>query len=189
MIFFAVLVLVFFARQAGMMMDPRTHVFTADWRPIAVPRVLYLNTVILLLSSLTIELARRSIFREIDVMEEWLGLGRPALRRTVPWVSATLVLGVLFLAGQVFAWSQLTAAGYGFDRVTVTPASYFFYLITGLHAAHLALGLLALTLCLFTLGWLKRIESRQIAVDVTAWYWHTMGVAWLFLFAVLAFGQ
>jgi cytochrome c oxidase subunit 3 len=128
------------------------------------------------------------IFREIDVLEEWLGLGRPALRRTLPWVAGTLALGLLFLAGQVFAWSRLTAVGYAFDR-SATPASYFFYLITGLHAAHLVLGVLALILCLCILGWFKRVEYRQIAVDVTAWYWHAMSLAWLVLFAVLALGQ
>ena len=85
------------------------------------------------------EFAREGIFREIDVLEEWLGLGRPALRRSRPWLAATLGLGVLFLAGQAMAWKQLTAQGFAFDRFA-TPASYFFYIITGLHAAHLAVG-------------------------------------------------
>jgi cytochrome c oxidase subunit 3 len=188
MLFFAVLVLVFFARQAGMRMDPRTHVFIGDWSPVRLPRILYLNTVVLLISSLTIERARQNIFREIDVLEEWLGLGLPALRRTLPWVAATLLLGILFLGGQLVAWKQLTAQGFAFDK-TATPASYFFYVITGLHAAHLVLGVLALILCLSILGRLKRVEYRQIAVDITAWYWHTMGLAWLLLFSVLALGQ
>jgi cytochrome c oxidase subunit 3 len=188
MLFFAVLVLFFFARQAGMRMDPRTHEFAGDWRPIVLPRILYFNTVLLVLSSLTMERARRYIFREIDVLEEWLGLGRPALRNTLPWVGATLTLGVLFLAGQWIAWRQLTAQGFAFDRWS-TPASYFFYVITGLHAAHLLLGIAALALCLSALGWFKRVEYRQVAVDSTAWFWHTMSVAWLVLLAVLALGQ
>jgi cytochrome c oxidase subunit 3 len=188
MLFFAVLVLVFFARQAGLSMNPRTHVYTHDWTPLRLPAILYLNTGLLFLSSLSIERARQNIFREIDVLEEWLGLGQPALRRTIPWVAGTLLLGILFLVGQFISWTRLTAAGYAFDR-SATPASYFFYLITGLHAVHLALGVLALILCLCTLGWFKRVESRQIAVDVTAWYWHTMSLAWFLLFGVLALGQ
>ena len=104
-------------------------------------------------------------------------------------VGGTLLLGILFLAGQLIAWAQLTAVGYGFDKISVTPASYFFYLITGLHAAHLLLGVLGLIFCLCALGRLKRVEYRQIALDVTAWYWHTMSLAWLLLFAVLALGQ
>jgi cytochrome c oxidase subunit 3 len=94
----------------------------------------------------------------------------------------------MFLAGQVTAWKQLTAQGFAFDR-WATPASYFFYIITGLHGAHLVVGVFALLFCLCALTRLKRVESRQIAVDATAWFWHTMGVAWLVLFAVLIFGQ
>jgi cytochrome c oxidase subunit 3 len=188
MLFFAALVLFFFARQASLQMDPRTHEFTRDWHPVLLPPILYLSTAVLLVSSLTMELARQNIFREIDVLEEWLGLGRPALRRTLPWVGATLLFGALFLSGQGLAWRQLTAAGFAFNRGS-TPASYFFYVITGLHAAHLVLGVLALILCLSVLGRLKRVEYRQIAIDLTAWFWHTMVLTWLLLFAVLVFGQ
>jgi cytochrome c oxidase subunit 3 len=188
MMFFIVLVALFYARQAGTHMDLSTHRQVGDWRPVLLPSILFLNTAVLVLSSLTIEFARQRIFREIDVLEEWLGLGRPALRRALPWLWSTLVLGLLFLTGQVVAWKQLTAEGFAFNR-WATPASYFFYLITGLHAAHLALGVLALLFCVTALGWLKRVESRQIAVDATAWFWHTMGLAWLVLFAVLVFGQ
>jgi cytochrome c oxidase subunit 3 len=133
------------------------------------------------------EIARRHIFHELDVVEEWLGLGRPALRRTIPWLAATLVLGGLFVAGQVNAWSQLKLEGFAFDG-RATPATYYFYLITGIHAAHLVLGLLALTGCLATLGFLRKVEYRQIAVDSLAWFWHTMGIVWLLLFGLLAMG-
>lgn len=188
MLFFAVLVLFFFTRQAGLRLDVQTHEFIGDWRPLLLPPILYMNTAVLLLSTLTMEMARRSIFREIDVLEEWLGLGRPALRRALPWLAATAVLGGLFLAGQWTAWRQLTAEGFGFDR-WATPASYFFYVITGLHAAHLVVGVAALLGCLTTLGFLRRVEFRQMVVDVTAWYWHAMSLAWLLLLAVLALGQ
>ena len=188
MLFFAVLVLFFFARQAGVHMDPRSHRFVGDWRPLLLPPILYLNTALIILSSLTMERARQNIFREIDVLEEWLGLGQPALRRTLPWVGATLGLGVLFLIGQAVAWRQLTAQGFAFDRWS-TPASYFFYMITGLHAAHLVLGVLGLGFCLGFVGMMRKMEYRQIAIDATAWFWHTMSVAWLLLLAVLALGQ
>jgi cytochrome c oxidase subunit 3 len=188
MLFFAVLVMLFFARQAGTHMDPRTHEQIGDWHPVLLPPILYLNTAILLLSCLTMEIARRNIFHEIDALEEWLGLGRPALRRALPWLGTTLALGALFLTGQWMAWRQLASQGFAFDQYS-TPASYFFYLITGLHAAHLLIGIAALILCLSALGWLRRVDYRQIAVDATAWYWHAMGLAWLLLLTILAFGQ
>lgn len=188
MMFFVALVVLFYARQSGTHFDPRTLRQVGDWHPVLMPPILFLNSAILMVSILTMELARWHIFREIDVLEEWLGLGRPAVRRSLPWLVATLILGILFLAGQAIAWRQLTAEGFAFDR-WATPASYFFYLITGLHAIHLALGILALVACLFLLHFLKSVGHRQIAVDATAWFWHAMGFAWLFLFAVLTFGQ
>ncbi|MGA3046950.1 MAG: heme-copper oxidase subunit III [Terracidiphilus sp.] len=188
MVFFAVLVMVFYARQVGLHMDVRSHELIGDWHPVQLPPILFLNSAALLLSSLTMEWARRSIFHEIDVLEEWLGLGRPAMRRTLPWVGATLFLGFLFLAGQWTAWRQLTAQGFAFDK-NATPASYFFYLITFGHAAHVVGCLAALVFCLVGLGLLRRVEYRQIAIDTTAWFWHFMGLAWLALWAVLALGQ
>lgn len=189
MVFFAVVVAVFFASHGVSHMDPRTHFQVGDWHPVSLPPILFLNTAVLLVSGLTMEIARRHIFHEIDALEEWLGLGRPALHRALPWLGATLGLGALFLAGQWIAWNRLTAQGFAIDREHSTPASYFFYLITGMHAAHLLLGLIALVVCLCVLGWLKRVEFRQIVVDSIAWYWHTMSLAWLVLLGVLVLGQ
>jgi cytochrome c oxidase subunit III len=188
MVFFAILVVVFYARQTSFHLDPRSLRPIGDWHPVQLPPILYLDTAVLLLSSLTMERARQSIFREIDVLEEWLGMGQPALRRTLPWIGATLLFGSLFLIGQAMAWRQLTAQGFALDYRS-TPASYFFYLITGLHAAHLVVGVAALVFCLIGLRFLKRVEYRQVGVDAAAWWWHTMGLAWLFLLGVLALGQ
>jgi cytochrome c oxidase subunit 3 len=187
MVFFVVLVVVFYASRSSMHLNLRANGLIRSWHPVQMPPILYLNTAVLLLSSLTMERARHAIFREIDVLEEWLGLGRPALRRTLPWIAVTLGLGLLFLIGQVIAWRQLTAEGFAFDHLA-TPSSYFFYIISGTHAAHLLVGVAGLIFCLVALGRFKRVERRQIAVDATAWYWHTMSVAWLLLLAVLAAG-
>ena len=188
MMFFIALVALFYARQSGTYMDPRTLRQIGDWHPVLLPPILFLNTAVLLLSSLSMERARRHIFHEYDVLEEWLGLGRPALRRTLPWIGITLMLGLLFLGGQVLAWKQLTTQGFAFNR-SATPASYFFYLITGFHAVHLVFGVMLLLFCLCCLTFLRRVEARQIAVDSAAWVWHTMGMAWLALFGVLVLGQ
>jgi cytochrome c oxidase subunit 3 len=144
-----------------------------------------LNTAFLALSSITMEMARRAIFRELDVLEEWLGMGKPALKRALPWLAATLTLGTLFLIGQLVAWSQLVAQGFTFGHLA-TPPSFFFYLMTGFHAAHMVGGIGALIWCLGALGFYKSVERRQIVVDSTAWFWHTTGLVWLMLFAVLA---
>src|SRR5580698_2926088 len=173
LMFFVALVSAFFVRQSAGHFDAREN-YVSDWHPLAVPPILWINTAILILSSLTVEIGRRQLFREIDVMEEWLGLGRPAVKRAAPWLVATLALGVLFLVGQWIAWKQLVVAGFRFT--SPDPSSHFFYLITGTHALHLFLGVMALIGALVGLFTLRRIELRQIVVDCSAWYWHTMGL-------------
>jgi len=184
--FFLGLAFFFYASRGSSHQDARTHEFIADWHPVTLPPILFLNTAVLLLSSLSMEAARRRIFQEIDALEEWLGLGRPALRNTLPWLAVTLILGSLFLVGQAMAWSQLGLQGFVFGH-DATPASNFFFLITGFHALHLLVGVLALLACLAGLHFLKRVEFRQITVDSLTWFWHTMGLAWVFLFALIAF--
>lgn len=184
MVFFVVLVSSFYVRLAGAHVD----LLRFGGEHLALPPILFLNTAVLVLSSLAMETARRHIFREMDVLEEWFGLGHPALSRTLPWVAATLMLGVLFLAGQVIAWRQWTAQGFVLRRWT-TSAGYFFYTVVSLHAVHLLLGILALLLCLCALGFFKRVDYRQIAIDATAWFWHTMAMTWVLLFAVLTLAK
>jgi cytochrome c oxidase subunit 3 len=185
LIFFFILALVFFAQQhvghAGLEDE-----YILDWKPLTIPPILWINTAVLLLSGLTMEMARRSVFHELDVMEEWLGLGRPTSKRALPWLLATVLLGGLFIAGQCIAWRQLYAEGVYFGS---NPNSHFFYLITGAHALHLAFGVAAIAVALATLWSSKRIEMRQIIVDAAAWYWHVMGLLWLSLFGLLLLAQ
>jgi cytochrome c oxidase subunit 3 len=132
----------------------------------------------------TMELARRPFFSEVEIMEEWLGLGRPALRRSIPWLAATLILGGLFLAGQWLAWAQLSSRGI---MTGTTPDSHFFYLITRVHAIHLLLGIVGLMGTVTSMFFIKRVMWRQVVIDCVAWYWYTIGAVWLLLFAVLLF--
>jgi cytochrome c oxidase subunit 3 len=185
LMFFVALVSAFFARQSSGHFTVNNN-WVLDWHPIALPPILWINTALIVLSSLTMEIGRRHFFLEIDVMEEWLGLGRPTIRRAAPWLAATVVLGGLFLAGQWIAWKQLVEQGVFFAS---NPSSHFFYLITGTHGLHLLIGVLALGTAMLALIFLRRVELRQVVVDCTAWYWHTMGVFWIFLFGMLVFCQ
>jgi cytochrome c oxidase subunit 3 len=95
------------------------------------------------------------------------------------------LLGGTFLAGQVLAWRQLMARGY---HLATNPANSFFYLLTGLHAAHLMGGVLALGYAYVT-GFMPRsLERKRVVVDVVAWYWHFMAMLWVYVFAVVALG-
>jgi cytochrome c oxidase subunit 3 len=107
--FFSALVASFFVLQSSTHIDPRTQQFVNTWHAVPIPRILWWNTLVLMLSTVSMELARRHMFREVDVMDEWLGLGKPAARRAFPWVTLTFLLGVAFLTGQWIAWRELQA--------------------------------------------------------------------------------
>jgi cytochrome c oxidase subunit 3 len=182
--FFVGLVSVFFHAQTDTHVDAYNRIIN-NWLPATIPPILWLNTAVLLLSSVTIEIARRHMFHEIDAMEEWFGLGKPTSRRALPWLIATLVLGSLFLTGQIVAWHQLALQRVAFN----SSGAHAFYIITCAHAIHLAVGLAGITAAIVGLFTFRSVENRQIMVDCTAWYWHSMGALWLCLFVLLVFFQ
>lgn len=185
LMFFIAIVSAFFVTKHSGHFDAYNR-WINPWLPIEIPSILWINTMLLLLSSVTIEIARRGIFREMDVLEEWLGLGRPTRKRVLPWLIASILFGGLFLWGQYIAWKQLAMQQIFFAG---NPSSRFFYLITGIHGIHLLLGLMLLIAAVVGMKTVRMIESRQILIDCAAWYWHSMGALWLFLFGLLVCGQ
>jgi cytochrome c oxidase subunit III len=187
-ILFVTITAVFFLRQAAVVIDHQTGRYVHEWTQIQLPvRLLLFNTLVLLVSSATMELARRSLAREM-LLAPVAGIAGIALDRgsRVPWLGITVVLGLLFLTGQWLAWEALEAHGF---HIFTTGASPFFYLLTGAHALHLAVGIIIL-LYAAAISLLRRnIEHRRIVVEVAAWYWHFMGVLWIYIFALLQFGR
>ncbi|MGH8866357.1 MAG: cytochrome c oxidase subunit 3, partial [Burkholderiales bacterium] len=143
----------------------------SDWLPLDMPRVLWFTTGMLLLSSVSIELARRALKRN-----EYAGFKR--------YISLTTLLGVAFLLGQVMAWRQLAAQGV---FINSHPHSSFFYLLTSLHGLHLLGGVIALGYVTVAALRMRIGFKRRTAVDVTAIYWHFMDGLWIYLFGLLFF--
>lgn len=143
-----------------------------DWRRFVLPAILWVNTGILLVSSVTIQIARRN-----------LESGAHGAFRTWWWV--TTGLGLLFLAGQYSAWRQLAAIGM---FLASNPSSSFFYLLTGAHGLHLAGGIFALFYVMFR-PWSRSRITQETAVELTSIYWHFMDGLWIFLFLLLKLGR
>jgi cytochrome c oxidase subunit III len=165
--------------------DVTRQAYLLDWGSVQLPwLLLFINTAILLLSSVTMEGARREITQRAALAPvksiPGISLGE---ERGFPWLGSTIVLGIGFLAGQWMAWNELQARGF---FVNTNPNSSFFYLLTAAHAVHLAGGIVALLWAGITSLRHKPIEARRIAIDVTAWYWHFMAVLWIYVFALLA---
>lgn len=139
--------------------------------PIVMPKVLWLSTTLILVSSATFELARRMLRRRIE--------GKFKL-----WIGVTTVLGVGFLILQLVAWSELKAAGFYINKNLHSGYSYLF---TGLHGAHLIGGLAALVFVTVRRQSKWTTVRRRAAVDVTALYWHFLTGLWVLLFVMLFF--
>lgn len=185
---FVTITAIFFLRQASVVIDHQTGRYIHEWAPVALPvRLLLWNTLVLLLSSLTVELARRSLARDM-VLAPVAGIAGIRLDRglRVPWLAITIALGLSFLRGQWLAWQAVRVHGF---HVSTMGASPFFFLLTGAHALHLAVGIVILCYagCIALLR--RSIEHRRIVLEVVGWYWHFMTVLWMYVFALLQFGR
>jgi len=140
-----------------------------DWVPLEMPGILWWNTMILLLSSATMEVARRSYHRF-----------KPITFRK--WLLVTAVLGSAFLVGQLFAWRELARQGI---YLVSHPHSSFFYVLTGVHGVHLLAGVLALFYVLYLAIKYRLMPGESSSPSIAATYWHFVDGLWLYLMVVL----
>jgi cytochrome c oxidase subunit III len=161
-----------FATAYLMRMSPQLvqGVDLRDWRPIAEPRILLVNTLLLAAGSAGLQVATSALRRS---KFERAGRG--------------LLLGglfaIAFLVGQCLAWRQLQAAGY---YASANPANAFFYVLTGLHALHLLGGLVvwARALARMSRG-SATLEATRLSVELCTVYWHYLLAIWVVLFGLL----
>jgi cytochrome c oxidase subunit 3 len=141
-----------------------------DWHHLTLPPVLYLNTLLLLASSVALELGRRQVRAAMT---------GHAIEHPSRWLNIALILGILFVAGQITAWMQLRAQGL---YLATNPNSSFFYVLTVMHALHISGGLGGLTRVIRKLN---RNTLRKSTLDATSHYWHFMDGLWLYLLWLL----
>lgn len=168
--------------------DGSSNSYVHDWGAVELPwALLGINTAILLLSSVTMELARRKAARQAALAPvksiPGVSLGD---ERSLPWLGITVLLGIGFLAGQWLAWGELHNRGF---YVSTNPSSSFAFLLTIAHALHLTGGMIALVWASSASLLHRPVEARRIVVDITAWYWHFMAVLWIYVFALLGFAR
>lgn len=143
-----------------------------DWRHFTLPTILYLNTLLLLASSVTLEVSRRRV-------AIFMGGLKTQAESPARWLYITLFLGLLFVAGQYVAWLQLSARGV---FLATNPSSSFFYVLTAAHALHVLGGLGGITNVIHRLS---KSVLRRNTLDATARYWHFMDALWLYLLLLL----
>lgn len=163
MMMFTALTSAYIVRAAG----------ATDWKPIAVPDLLWFSTALILMSSVTLEFARTALKRDDQSAYSRLLL-------------VTVLFGLGFLGAQLLAWRQLVSQGL---YLSSNPHSSFFYLLTAMHGLHLLGGIFALDYLLLH-SWRKQAPEqigarRSAAAGAVAIYWHFMGGLWVYLFLLL----
>jgi cytochrome c oxidase subunit 3 len=141
----------------------------ADWRPLAEPSLLWINTGVLVLASAAFQLTKGAASKSQPLT-----------------VKIGLVVGgactILFLLGQLMAWQQLNASGY---FLASNPANSFFYLLTALHGLHLLGGLWVWGRTTARLLTGADALSVRLSVELCTVYWHYLLLVWFGLFALL----
>jgi cytochrome c oxidase subunit 3 len=142
-----------------------------DWAPTALPPIVWINTGLLALSSVMVEAARRAALR-----------GSPPAA-AARWLGGAGLLGLLFLTGQIAAWTILARQGV---FLASSPHAAFFYVLSGVHGAHVLGGLGAL-------AWTRRRAVRSVhlprgtrGLTYVAIYWHFVGAVWVYLLLLLS---
>ena len=143
----------------------------SDWHHIALPSVLWVNTLVLLASSVAVETANR-----FGLRRQWTA--------TAFSFGAALAFGAAFLGGQAIAWRQMVAMGV---YLPSNPHSSFFYMLTGAHAVHIVAALVVLAWGLAgTREGSRNPRAWATQMDLCRTFWHYLGGVWLFLFALVS---
>ncbi len=146
-----------------------------EWRPFELPLPIWVSTALILISSFVYHVAQRAIEANNQ-------------KRSQQFLIGTTVLGAAFISSQLLAWMALVNQGL---YMSGNPYAGFFYIMTGVHAAHVAGGIVALGAILLR-AWTPteygpELEYRRNLARSVGWYWHFMGVLWLVLFVLLGF--
>ena len=147
----------------------------AEWQPFTLPLQVWISTAIIIVSSFAYHFAKISTDRDEQMQAR-------------KWLIVTTVLGAAFISSQLLAWVALVNRGL---YMSGNPYAGFFYLFTAVHALHVIGGIIALGVVLLR-GWYvtkdpDEYRYRKNLTRAVGWYWHFMGVLWIFLFVMLGF--
>lgn len=139
------------------------------WLVFELPPILWVNSGVIIISSLTMHWAYRSAKRDnLDVVKMAISL--------------TTFLGITFLIGQFIAWGQLVEHDVYFVG---NPAGSFVYVLTGMHGLHLISGIIFLIVVLVSTYKFKVHSRNMLKMELCTTYWHFLGALWLYLYIFL----
>ena len=146
-----------------------------DWlTDFQIPQAFYISLVVILVSSITIHLAKKAIAKEQN-------------KKGMLLLIATLLLGVAFILFQFRGFSQIIANGYYFTGSESTITTSFIYLVVLLHITHVSAALISLLVVIYNHYKLKYSNGKTLGVELAATFWHFVDILWIYLFLFFYF--
>ena len=145
-----------------------------DWlKNFELPLSFYLSTAIIVLSSITIWIAKKNLKKNNN-------------SKSTNWLFITFVLGVLFIILQFVGFNSLISKGFFFTGAQSTITTSFLYVLTVLHLAHLFAGMIVLTVVIYN-NHKGKYKKEKLGFELAVTFWHFLGILWLYLFVFLYF--
>ena len=174
------LILLFAMLSMTMMFAGLTSAFVVsksrgDWMEnFQLPTAFYFSTVAIILCSITFHLAKKAIQKD----------NRTA---TTGFLITTLALGILFVLLQFKGFGEIVQQGYFFTGPESNITTTFLYVVTVMHMAHLAGGIISLLIIIYNHFKQKYNSSQTLGIELGAMYWHFLDFLWIYLFLFLYF--
>ena len=146
-----------------------------DWlKDFQMPAAFFYSTAVIIGCSITFHLDKKAIQKD----------NRNA---TTSFLLLTLALGILFVVLQFMGFGQVVAQGYYFTGAASNITTTFLYVVTVVHLAHLAGGLISLLIIIYNHFKQKYNSSQTLGIELGAMYWHFLDFLWVYLFLFLYF--
>ena len=147
----------------------------ADWlKDFQLPTAFYFSTAVIIGCSLTFHFAKKAVQKN----------NRSA---TTTFLLATFALGIGFVILQFVGFGQIVANGFYFTGAESSITTTFLYIVTVVHLAHLAGGLISLLIIIYNHFKQKYNSTQTLGIELGAMYWHFLDLLWVYLFLFLYF--
>lgn len=146
-----------------------------DWvSDFALPATLYWSTLVIMISSVTFHLAKKSIAKNNR-------------KNASQYLFATLALGIAFVVLQFESFAEMIAAGFYFTGSESSITTSFIYIVVLTHLAHLAAGIIVLLVVIYNHFKQRYHRGQMLGIELGATFWHFLDFLWVYLFVFLYF--
>jgi cytochrome c oxidase subunit 3 len=141
-----------------------------DWlTDFQIPQAFYISLIVIVLSSITIQLAKKSIIKEEN-------------RSGMILLCITLLLGITFIILQFRGFSQIIANGYYFTGSESTITTSFIYLVVLMHLTHIIVALISILVVIYNHYKQKYLKGNTLGIELATTFWHFVDILWIYLF-------